>query len=153
MVVHMDDFSNPRAIRHRMGRSSPEGFFLDTYDVGTFRSQVLEPLRLDGTRTIVPRAFDLATDSPVEDGPVVVPPGAVVIVEGMFLHRDELVDEWDVSVFLDVPFAVTVSRMSGRDGTNPDPDHPSMTRYVEGQRIYLDRCKPADRATHVIHNY
>lgn len=153
LTVHMDDFLNPRAIRHRMGRTSPDGFFLDTYDLEAFATNVLEPLRPGDTRVIVPRAFDVRTDSPVEDAPVLVPPNAVVIVEGMFLHRDELVAQWDVSVFLNVPFTITASRMAQRDGTNPDPDHPSMSRYVEGQRIYLAKCRPAERATYVIDNY
>lgn len=32
IVVHLDDFLHPRELRHRRGRSSPEGFWLDTYD-------------------------------------------------------------------------------------------------------------------------
>ncbi len=152
LVVHMDDFLNPRAIRHRMGRTSPDGFFLDTYDLGAFAANVLEPLRPGGSRAIVPRAFDFRTDSPLNDDPVVVPPQAVVIVEGMFLHRDELFDQWNLSVFLDVPFTISANRMAQRDGTNPDPGHPSLSRYVEGQRIYLDKCRPAQRATYVIDN-
>ncbi|MEJ7742738.1 MAG: hypothetical protein WKF73_09445 [Nocardioidaceae bacterium] len=81
-----------------------------------------------------------------------VPADAVVIVEGMFLHRDELADRWDWSVFLDVPFAETARRMAERDGSHPDPEHPSMRRYVEGQRIYLDSCRPRIRATVVLDN-
>ncbi len=148
----MDDFLNPRAIRYRMGRTSPDGFFLNTYDLDAFTASVLEPLRPGRSRAIVPRAFDFHTDSPLNDDPVVVGPQAVVIVEGMFLHRDELFAQWDLSVFLDVPFTISASRMAQRDGTDPDPDHPSLYRYVEGQRIYLDKCRPAQRATYVIDN-
>ena len=32
-----DDFLNPAAIRHARGRDSPEGFFLDSYDLGQAR--------------------------------------------------------------------------------------------------------------------
>lgn len=128
-VVHLDDFLNPRAVRYRLGRDSPEGYFRDSYDLGTFLARVIEPL------------------------PMVVSAQAVVIVEGMFLHRDELVDLWDVSVFLDVPFEVSVRRMAERDGTSPDPHDPFVRRYVEGQRIYLARCMPAGRATHVVRNH
>jgi uridine kinase len=77
----------------------------------------------------------------------------VVIVEGMFLHRDELLDTWDMSVFLDVPIAISVRRLAERDGTSPNSDDPSLHRYVEGQRIYLAACTPHQRATHVITNY
>lgn len=152
-VVHMDDFLNPRAVRYRLGRDSPEGFFRDTYDLATFAASVIEPLSGSGERSIVFRAFDYRADRPIHEDPVPISADAVVIVEGMFLHRDELQDAWDMSVFLDVPFAVSVRRMAERDGTSPDPDDPSVRRYVEGQRIYLAACKPDQRATHVVVNH
>ena len=39
-----------------------------------------------------------------------------------------------------------------RDGTNPDPDHPSMRRYVEAQRIYYATCNPHQQADILIDN-
>lgn len=152
-VVHMDDFLNPRTVRYRLGRDSPEGFFRDTYDLAAFTAGVLQPLSGSGERSIVLRAFDFRADRPVHEDATPVSAEAVVIVEGMFLHRDELHGVWDMSVFLDVPFAVSVRRMAERDGTNPDPDHPSVRRYVEGQRIYLAACSPDRRATHVVANH
>jgi uridine kinase len=44
-VVHMDDFLNPRSVRYRMGRTSPEGFFRDTCDRAAFTTRVLDPLK------------------------------------------------------------------------------------------------------------
>ncbi|MGV0153296.1 hypothetical protein ACSW29_08165 [Rhodococcus sp. GB-02] len=32
IAIHVDDFLNPSKIRHRRGRQSPEGFWLDSYD-------------------------------------------------------------------------------------------------------------------------
>ena len=55
-------------------------------------------------------------------------------------------------MFLDVPFSETAKRMALRDGTNPDPAHPSMRRYVEAQRIYFNACAPHDRADLLIDN-
>jgi uridine kinase len=152
VVVHLDDFLNPRDVRHRLGRSSPEGFFRHTYDLDAFERLVLDPLRPHGDSRVRRRWFDHRADAPVSDPPVAVPADAVVVVEGMCLHRDELAGSWDVSVFLRVPFEVSVRRLSERDGGHPDPAHASMARYVEGQRIYLSTCRPERRATHVIDN-
>ena len=149
VVVHEDDFLNPRRVRYRLGRDSPEGFFLDTYDLPALVANVLDPLPQG---RITPAVFDHRADAPVVAEPVAVPAGGVVIVEGMFLHRDELAGRWDLSVFLDVPFEETVRRMAVRDGSEPDPAYPSVRRYVEGQRIYLARCRPHERATVVIDN-
>ena len=152
-VVHMDDFLNPRAIRYRLGRDSADGFFQDTYDLAAFTANIIEPLRRPGGPSIVCRAFDYRADRQILEDPIQVSTSAVVIVEGMFLHRDEFLDTWDMSVFLEVPFAISVRRLAERDGTSPNPDDPSMHRYVEGQRIYLAACTPHQRATHVITNY
>jgi uridine kinase len=70
----------------------------------------------------------------------------VLVLDGLFLHRDELARCWDLSVFLEVPFTETARRMAVRDGTHPDPDHPSIRRYVGGQRLYNRACTPHGRA-------
>jgi len=151
-VVHLDDYLNPRATRYRLGRDSPEGYFRDTYDLDAFRQHIIDPLGRDGNRTILPRWFDYRQNAPAKTDPITVIERAVVIVEGMFLHRDELAEVWDVSIFLVVPFEVSVARMALRDGSNADPEHPSNRRYVEGQRIYLSTCSPTDRANYLVRN-
>lgn len=152
IVVHEDDFLNPRSIRYRLGRNSPEGYFSDSYDLDALTAHVLSPLANDGDRKIVRKVFDHRSDTAVSKAAVDVPGDAVVIVEGMFLHRDELIESWDLSVFLDVPFAETARRMAERDGSHPDPEHPSMHRYIEGQRLYLAQCRPHERATIIVDN-
>jgi uridine kinase len=68
----------------------------------------------------------------------------------VFLHRDELVQHWDFSVFLEVPFAVSIARMAARDGTSADPGDPGNLRYVRGQQLYFAACEPWLRASLVI---
>jgi uridine kinase len=152
VIVHEDDFLAPREVRYRLGRESPEGYFGDSYDLAALIGHVLDPLRPGGDRRVRRRMFDHRTDSPVDAPVEEVPVNTVVIVEGMFLHRDELVNRWDWSVFLDVPLIETVRRMAHRDGSHHDPEHPTMRRYVEGQRIYLATCHPRERATVVLDN-
>ncbi len=53
-------------------------------------------------------------------------------------------------MFLRAPFAVTVARTAARDGGSPDPAHPSVARYVGGQRLYPDARRPEDRAGLVV---
>ncbi|BCY07530.1 uridine kinase [Actinoplanes sp. L3-i22] len=150
--VSIDDFHQVRALRHRRGRDSPEGFWSDSYDYPRFRADVLDPFGPDGTGRYRPVAHDLATDARLEPDPRPAPPGTVLIVDGIFLHRDELAGSWDFSLFLEVPFTETARRMAARDGTPPDPADPGMRRYVDGQRLYFAACAPWRRATWVIDN-
>jgi len=150
--VSLDDFHQVRAVRYRRGRESPVGFWQDSFNYRRFWSDVLEPFAPGGSRVYRAAAHDLATDTVLCPEPRTAPPGSVLVVDGLFLHRDEIVQAWDLSVFLDVPFSETAKRMALRDGTNPDPAHPSMRRYVEAQRIYFNACAPHDRADLLIDN-
>ncbi|MGZ0711339.1 uridine kinase (plasmid) [Coraliomargarita sp. W4R53] len=149
VTIHLDRFLNPPAVRHRRGRESPEGFWLDTHDYAAFRSLALEPLSAVGNGEY--RECSDAEDD-ATCAPKTAAANALVLFEGMFLHRDELAGTWDRSIFLDVPFEATARRMAVRDGSNPDPEHSSMRRYVAGQRLYFRTSKPWDRADLVIDN-
>ncbi|QOD04414.1 uridine kinase [Pseudarthrobacter sp. BIM B-2242] len=148
IVIHADDFLNLRAVRHRRGRDSPEGFWLDTYDYEALHRDVLVPLGRGGNGCYRPAATNHRQNVRLLQSPQ----DAVVIVEGMFLHRDGLAEQWDFSCFLDVPFTETARRIAVRDGSHPDPGHESMRRYVGGQRLYFETAQPWQRATRVVDN-
>ncbi len=145
----MDDFLYPREHRYARGRDSAEGFYRDSVNVKDFLAGVVTPLSMPDAR-IRTAAFDHVRDLPIEADPVAVPSEGIVVVDGIFLHRRELAAVWDVSVFLDAPFTVTVPRMARRDGGSPDPRDASNRRYVGGQRLYLDECRPTHLATVVV---
>ncbi len=148
--VSVDDFHHPRAVRHRRGRASAEGFWLDSYDYIALRRRLLDPLGPGGSRRYQAACHDLVSDQQLDPPAESAPPGAVLVVEGLFLHRDELAGVWDLSVFLQASFAVSVARMAARDGSHSDPTHPSVARYVDGQRLYFDACRPWEPANLVV---
>lgn len=150
--ILLDDFHNTSEVRYAQGRHSPEGYWLDSFNYARFHSDILEPLGRDGSRQYRPKAHDLSTDQVLTPPTLAAAPGSVVVIDGLFMHRDELADLWDFSVFLDVPFEVSTRRLAQRDGSEPDMHHPSRQRYLEGQRIYLASCNPEGRATLVIDN-
>lgn len=144
----IDGFHRPRRERYARGRSSPEGYFHDSFDLDAFRRAVVAPVRA-GTGDVRTAAFDHRTDAAVA-GERVDATGAVVLVDGVFLQRDELRGVWDLAVFLRAPFEATYARMSARDGSPADPEHPANRRYLEGQRLYLRGCRPEERADVVL---
>jgi uridine kinase len=58
VVLHVDDFFNPAEIRHRKGRHSPEGFWLDTYNYDAFISTAVMPLRSSGNHPYRTHSYD-----------------------------------------------------------------------------------------------
>jgi uridine kinase len=57
-----------------------------------FHTDVLEPFAPGGSRRYRPVAHDLATDAVLNPELCTALPGTVLLVDGLFLHRDEIVD-------------------------------------------------------------
>lgn len=152
--VSVDGFHRPAAHRYARGRT-PETFYRDQYDHDAIRQRLVEPFRAGRawTRAVHDVEREVAVDVPPEPG---AGPDAVLLVDGIFLHRPELVDLWDTGVWVEVPFAVSVPRGNARFGDvgaqEADPASAVNARYVGGQRLYLAEVDPAARAAWVLDN-
>nr|WP_255682597.1 uridine kinase [Deinococcus sp. 6YEL10] len=146
--VSIDGFHQPRVARYRRGRTSPEGFYRDAYDVAALEREVLVPLSPGGSGQYRPQVFDVTRDEPVHAPAQEAGQGSVLIVDGLFLHRPELRDWWHDSVLLRVPFEVSVPRGAARGPGygSPDPRADSNRRYVEGNRLYFREADPEAHA-------
>lgn len=148
----VDGYHNPRHVRYQRGRTSPDGYFHDSYDYATLREVLLDPLAPGGGGRYRPAMFDHTTDRRVDRREEQAADGAILVFDGIFLHRPELVAYLDYTVFLQADFDITFARMARRDGADPDPNAPSNQRYVQGQNLYLTTCRPAEAASVVIDN-
>jgi uridine kinase len=148
----VDDFHNPRGIRYALGKYSPDGYFLDSYNYDALRRLLLDPLRPEGSGRYFAKYFDYRTNDVVEPNMQQALPSSALIVDGTFLHRPELRPCWDLSIFLKVDFDISVPRGAARDQTPSaiDPGAPAYQRYVGGQKRYLGECAPDQRADIVI---
>ena len=148
----IDGFHNPRRVRYQLGRNSLEGYFRDSFNHEALTSVLLTPLGPAGDRRYRRKIFDYRTDSEVHAPIETASTDAILLFDGVFLHRPELRSHWDISFFLDAPFETTIARVARRDGSSPDPAAPENRRYVEGQQLYLKTCEPKRAATLVINN-
>jgi uridine kinase len=152
----VDGFHNPRAMRYARGADSAEGYFRDSFDYAALRRELLEPLGPEGTRRYRAAVFDYRSDRAVAPPPRVGARDAVLLFDGVFLARSELEGCWDLTIWLDVPFEITVARAVARDARSGGDAALTRgkyeNRYVPGQRLYLTECRPRDRARIVVDN-
>lgn len=152
----IDGFHHPRQHRYARGAHSPEGYFLDSFDHEALERELLRPLGPDGHRRYRRAVFDYRTDSTVSVAPQSAAADAVLLFDGVFLQRPELVAYWDLRIWVDAPFPVTVERAVQRDsarGRGPEELRSIYKRrYVPGQRIYMERCRPKEQADIVVDN-
>jgi uridine kinase len=153
----VDGFHRPRAARYQRGRDSPEGYFLDSFDYAAVIRELLDPLGPGGSRRFRTAVFDYRTDSPVDVEPQAAAANAVLLMDGVFLQRPELAGSWDLRIWVDAPFDITVQRAVVRDAQGVAPDESAVRaqyarRYVPGQVLYLTQCRPRESADVVVNN-
>jgi hypothetical protein len=90
--------------------------------------------------------LDFRKDEAVEAPAETAPPNAILLFDGVFLHRDELVHLWDFTVFVDVTFETALERAVKRDaelfGCAEQARELYLRRYFPAQRAYLAACEP-----------
>ena len=158
----IDWFHNPRAVRRKRGSSSPVGFYLDSHDLDALRARLLDPFRGGGDSCYRLAAFDEPTDKPLSPPFRRLQGDEVLLFDGLFLHRPELAEYWDFSVFLDGRERVNLQRLGLMLAQRPDDDNDliqhilqwgeRLDRYRSGMRYYLDLVDPISRADMAIDN-
>lgn len=152
----VDGFHRPRQARYGRGADSPEGYFLDSFDYTALLSELLDPLGPGGTRRFRRAVFDYRSDRPVDVLPETAGPDAILLFDGVFLQRPELGGAWDIRIWVDAPFEITVPRAVSRDANGTDRAAVIRSkyerRYVPGQLVYMEQCQPRESADIVVDN-
>jgi uridine kinase len=152
----IDGFHKPKSIRYQKGRNSPEGYYKDSFNNRAIIDNLLAPLGPDCNLQYTTAVFNFKTDSKVVIKPQSANPNSILIMEGVFLFRPELVKYWDLKIFLTSDFKTTVARAAKRDawylGSEKDVIEKYNQRYVPGQQLYIKEANPELAADIVIDN-
>lgn len=152
----IDYFKRALHLRTAYPQDSPESYYLDSWDNPAIREQLLIPLGPGGSRRYRTAVMDLPARTPI-DGPVRIAPGnAILVADGAFLQRPELDPYWDLRIYLDIGFDEVLRRGIARDqawmGSGERAEQRYRTKYIPGERRYLDEVRPRARAQIVVDN-
>lgn len=153
--VQIDRFHNPKEIRTQKGDLSPEGFFYDSFNLSAIYENIINPIKT-GTKTIITGIYDYRIEQHIEEYRIPINNNSVILFDGIFMHRDELYKNWDLSIFLDISFETVLKRAIKRDidlfSSEENIKKRYLCRYIPGEEIYLNSCNPKKRAHIVIDN-
>jgi uridine kinase len=151
----IDDFLFPRAQRYSRGEFSAEGCYFDTHDYEALKRVLLNPLGPDGNRRFQHAIYDHAADSVLSAPVSTAPADAVLIFDGVFLMRPELIDQWDLRVFVSTALEKTVQRAVIREGqasSQTQIERRWRERYIPSQQLYFAMANPADVVDIIVYN-
>lgn len=152
----IEGFLLPRSVRYRRGEDSPEGCYHDSFDFDALHRVLLDPLGPDGDRTFQQAVYDRDTDTALSPPVTTATTDAVLLFDGVFLLRPELIDRWDMRIFVSATFEETLARARIRDlawlGSTARVEQRFRNRYLPSQQHYFDTVRPTDLADIVVHN-
>ncbi|GAA2563176.1 hypothetical protein GCM10010435_39140 [Winogradskya consettensis] len=152
----IDDFLRPRSERYRNGKFSAEANYHDGFDFDALFGVLLDPLGPGGDRKVRTAVRDRLTDAELTPPVIAASADAVLLFDGVFLMRPELVDRWDLRVLVSADFEETLSRARTRDlaayGSVDEVEQRFRRRYGPSQELYRARVHPAGHADIIIHN-
>ena len=80
---------------------------------------------------------------------------AVLVFDGVFLMRPELIDRWDLRIFVSTALEKTVDRAVIRErrvSSRADVERRWRERYIPSQQLYFATVRPTDHADIIVHN-
>jgi uridine kinase len=134
-VVEFDDFYRPSA--ERLART--DGEIGGDFDWRRLRDQVLAPLARDEPARY--QRYDWPSDRLAEW--YTVPVGGIVVVEGNYSTRAELIGCYDVTVWIEAPRALRLERGIRRGGENTRERW--LTEWMPEEDRYIAAERPAER--------
>ncbi|MEV4715191.1 cytidylate kinase family protein [Micromonospora sp. NPDC049374] len=151
----IDDFLFPRARRYPRGEYSAEGCYFDTHDYEALNRVLLDPFGPGGDRRFQHAVYDHTSDAVLSPPVTTAPADAVLIFDGVFLMRPELIDRWDLRIFVSTDLDATVDRAvirESRVSSRADVERRWRERYIPSQQFYFATVRPTDHADIIVHN-
>ena len=147
MTASIDHFHRPGHKFRSINREwTPETYFEEGFDYALFERLVLAPLTGGGTGPVQTRHWHSGLDEPFPVELLEVPVDGVLLVEGVFLAREEFRTSFDYRVWVDISIETMVSRGRKRDAAMVGSDEEAERRYVEFKAplhlMYEALCQP-----------
>ena len=130
----IDDFLFPRAQRYPRGEYSAQGCYFDTHDYDALNRVLLDPLGPGGHRRFQHAVYDHTADTALSPPTATAPADAVLVFDGVFLMRPELIDRWDLRIF--------VSQDVGASPPRRQVMAASIKRWQESGSRFVDTICP-----------
>jgi uridine kinase len=152
----IDCFLLPRAQRYRRGEYSGEACYHDSFDYDALDRVLLDPLGPGGSRRFQPAVFDYRSDTALSEPVMVATEDAVLLFDGVFLLRPELIERWDLRVLVSAASEERLDRARRRDsglfGSPAEVERRYRSRYLPAQELYAATSRPTDHADIIVHN-
>lgn len=149
----MRDFFRPRADRERAEQSGGAAYYREVYDYSLVRRVLVDPFHTAGSTGFVLTGFDAVRDQPVFQ-PKWMSAGAdaILVIDGVFLHRRELAGLWNYSIWLATPPREVPEAPHAEPADDSEGAGERAAVYRAADERYQAEASPSEKATTIIDN-
>ncbi len=143
-LLHIDDFIHPRNVRYNSDYAEWECYYNLQWRYDYLINEVLKPVRSGADVIKDIELYDKDNDTYYPEAVNITAMG-VVIIEGIFLQREELRSLFDFVVYIDISEETRLARVLLRDGYIGDESEIRKkyeNRYFPAERHYFKTCSP-----------
>lgn len=151
-ILHIDDFIYPKSVRYDSSKEDWECYYYLQWRYDYLLEKILVPIKLDHTIDKQIELYDKDNDNYFYQH-LKLDCDTIVIIEGVFLQRNELRPFLDYVVFIDVPKEERLRRVLKRDtyiGDSKAIVAKCENRYFPAEEHYITHYNPAKKANQTI---
>lgn len=150
VVIHIDDHIVERSKRYNTGHAQWFEYYQLQWDTKFLKEQLFQKIR-QNVPSIKLTFHNKEEDTHFEQT-INISGSSMIIIEGVFLLRDEWKSFYDYIVFLDCPKEMRYARVIQRDtyiGDKEERLHKYTIRYWVAEEYYLEKQNPIKRAHYI----
>jgi uridine kinase len=151
-IIHLDDFHFPKIHRYKGGEKSWRNYFNRSHNIARIVDEILIPIVRRHNFKKKLKLLDLDSDTFSVTKTYQITKNTIVIFEGVFLFREELVKYIDLKIYIDISFERALKRVIKRDV----PLYGDLIllkyheKYYPAQRYYIESVNPKKIADIII---
>ncbi|WP_337999469.1 kinase [Solibacillus daqui] len=152
VILHIDDHIVKREMRYNTGHDEWFEYYQLQWDTNYLKQHLYKKLHQNEKQLHLP-FYDKDKDTLISKS-IQIPPKSIVIIEGIFLLREEWKAFYDYIIFLDCPKEVRYERVLHRDtyiGKLEERLIKYQNRYWVAEDYYLKMQNPFELAHTIMH--
>ncbi|MEG0470857.1 MAG: kinase [Solibacillus sp.] len=143
VIIHIDDHIVERGLRYNTGHDEWFEYYQLQWDTISLKESLFEKLHQNGKQLRLSFYNKEEDTSTIET--INIPPNSIVVIDGIFLLREEWKAYYDYIIFLDCPKGVRYERVLQRDtyiGDLEERLRKYQNRYWKAEDYYIKKQNP-----------
>lgn len=151
-ILHIDDFIHQKCNRYNVDEPEWHCYYYLQWRYEYLIKELLEPIKCGEVIDKYIEVYSKENDNYfIEE--ISIPQGSILIIEGVFLQREELKKYFDFTVYLDASKDIRLNRVIQRDtyiGSEEEIIKKYETRYFPAEDKYISEYLPIENADYVL---